>query len=520
MASVDPHDAILDAGEIEASSSDDGGSGAESEAESACSYLAPLAHSVTLARAKRGNAGSGMAAQIARALADDKEKLKGQPVDDADEEFWNQDFFKDGEDEGSDNESFAESDISDEDRVDKFDSDFDDDEDDDDEQDDMELDEDEDDGKRKNVYTDPSGTKPKKRKKAIKQPIIGLKAPPKKGAATGINKGMSLGGFGALSSMVGSGMSTAEMMQLREEQMAQYRLENPDFEQQAAQTTTMTTTASSSHKKSHASQPVNSIISTRTSKQNVLRVRDAPPSPSKKEGTAIPPLASAVAKKPKPVHQFTQEFLLTEAVHETEPANFKWIAGRKRDMSAKESTLDSHATLASLASVKERRVSASRMGIGGAGMYNTITFPSVDDVPTILQKSVTIDDVLEDYADGRLGAGRVGRVDVRGIRERNGTGGGSKSKKQAEMENPVLCAITGGVAKYVDPLTKLGYCDKEGFKEIRRRWGAGNAKTSAVNAFEARDKQVGGSANDASTATAASARWGKSSSVVVKREEQ
>jgi len=122
--SADPHDVILDAGEIEVSSSDDGGDASDSEAESVLSYVAPIAHSVTLNRSKRGNAGSGMALQIAKAIADDSAKatLNNEDVDEADEEFWNQDFFKDENEE--DNDSFSDGDIEDEDRVDKFDSDF------------------------------------------------------------------------------------------------------------------------------------------------------------------------------------------------------------------------------------------------------------------------------------------------------------------------------------------------------------------------------------------------------------
>jgi len=125
------------------------------------------------------------------------------------------------------------------------------------------------------------------------------------------------------------------------------------------------------------------------------------------------------------------------------------------------------------------------MGIGGAGMYNTITFPSVDNVPKLLQKSVKVEDVLEEYMDGRLGGDKVGRVDVRSIKERESGGMRAGTKKKNDKEGPILCAVTGQVAKFIDPLTKLGYMDKEGFKAIRQH-KSGGKKTAAVIAFENR----------------------------------
>jgi len=196
------------------------------------------------------------------------------------------------------------------------------------------------DGKRKNVYSDPSGTKAKKRKKQMKQPIIGLKVPPKKGAPTGVNKGVSLGGFGAMTNMAGGGMSTAEMMAARAEAGIEAPPPPPDPELLRA-----------SKKGKTQAIPVNSIITTRKSKQNVLRDRSGPPSPAKKTETV-----SLAVKKvtPRAIKQFSQEELLTEAVHTTEPANFKWIQSRKRDMNAEQGMADAKSNMSNLASLESR----------------------------------------------------------------------------------------------------------------------------------------------------------------------
>ncbi|GMH69757.1 hypothetical protein TL16_g05234 [Triparma laevis f. inornata] len=86
----------------------------DSSVESVGSYVAPIEHSVTLMRKKRGNAGANLKKEISRYKGEVEEEL-----DEADEGFWNQDFFKD-----DDNDSFDENELSDADKVDKFDSDF------------------------------------------------------------------------------------------------------------------------------------------------------------------------------------------------------------------------------------------------------------------------------------------------------------------------------------------------------------------------------------------------------------
>lgn len=78
-------------------------------------------------------------------------------------------------------------------------------------------------------------------------------------------------------------------------------------------------------------------------------------------------------------------------------------------------------------------------------MYNTLTFPQVESVPEILQGKVTTADVV--------------------------------SQIKPNPRQNLKCAITGGKAKYFDPKTGLGYCDKESFKELRRRYLSGDIST-------------------------------------------
>ena len=142
--------------------------------------------------------------------------------------------------------------------------------------------------------------------------------------------------------------------------------------------------------------------------------------------------------------------------------------------------------LSALTAVRERRVSKARMGIGGAGMYNTVTFPRVDDVPPILQKRAAVADLLQAYSEARQDPRRAGKVDVAALRRREGLeqpGGAAGAKR----DGPLLCAVTGRPARYLDPRTGRGYSDKASFKEVRRRFGGGKT-TSAVDRFNDRAK--------------------------------
>ncbi len=422
-------------------------SGSESSVESMESYVAPLTNSVTLSRAKRSTAGSGMQQQLAKAKADDKKKAQMGPVDEADEEFWNQEFFKD--DAGDD--SFDEDeDVDEEDRVDKFDSDFNDSE--DEEDDAMEQDEDEEEegsgrGRKGNVYKDPSAAG-KKRKKAMKVPIIGKRKPISKAQQlAGVNRGLSLG-------WANTGMTTAEMLAAAE-------AHKTASEQQGMPTPSLSSSAARTPRaKNSAPQPLR--VTTRHSAQPATRQR----SPSKETSmaaTSSSDQTSLPAKtKPKPKRTFTQEFLLTEAVTATEPSNVKWLHGRRRDLSAPEEAMGktSHVTN----DVAMRFNSVGKTGVGGTALWNTLTFPKVDLIPDILKARVEIGEALKSVEKNKGRTSKIGKIDLKGVIE-GGTG-------------PITEGDGASTAKYFDPLTKKGYSSAKQFNEIRRKSAKGKVPTS------------------------------------------
>ncbi|GMI10418.1 hypothetical protein TrVE_jg5633 [Triparma verrucosa] len=405
----------------------------DSSVESVASYVAPIQHSVTLTRKKRGNAGANLKKEISRYKGEVEEE-----VDEADEGFWNQDFFKD-----DDNDSFNEDEVSDEDKVDKFDSDFNDSEEENEEVE-SEPEEEEEDGKRKNVYSDPGGTK-KKAKKYKAQPIIGKKRPAPKTQGTGFNKGLTLGGLAM------GNMDSATLLRVKEErEMQREAYMNGLGEQEAAaerpssskrpKPTTPTlgvglTTRKSSTKGS---------LRDRTTLSKVMSDGTVKPSTSSPKSMSSPSKAKVKEKKErKPKHNITQEFLLTECVTKTEPGNKKWLLGRRRN--TKDEKIGEVKSRNDLTNVAARFSSKSRLGIGGQGMYNTLTFPQVESVPEILKKKVTTADVMATI--------------------------------KPNVRKNLKCAVTGVKAKYFDPKTGLGYCDKESFKEIRRHYYNGDIST-------------------------------------------
>ena len=114
----------------------------------------------------------------------------------------------------------------------------------------------------------------------------------------------------------------------------------------------------------------------------------------------------AKVKKAKPRHDITQEALLTECAVSTEPVNKKWLLGRRRS-TKQEKTGQGLEKGRDLMGVAVRSVSKSKLGIGGQAMYNTLTFPNVDDVPRILQRKVT----EEDFRKGEVRASDVTPTD-------------------------------------------------------------------------------------------------------------
>ena len=132
-------------------------------------------------------------------------------------------------------------------------------------------------------------------------------------------------------------------------------------------------------------------------------------------------------KKPK---RFTQEELLLEAIHRTEPENRRWLLERQRNQTEKDEAHQQAMDRKNQNSGKlvERYISRR-------GALNLVHFPSVDHVPEILK-------------------------------------GQKAAKPRPEI---IKCAITGYPARYRDPRTGLPYYDTVAFKEIRRRYGTKKA---------------------------------------------
>ncbi|KAL3945299.1 MAG: hypothetical protein SGBAC_000647 [Bacillariaceae sp.] len=123
---------------------------------------------------------------------------------------------------------------------------------------------------------------------------------------------------------------------------------------------------------------------------------------------------------------FTQEELLLEAVHETEPANERWLLERKRIKDTEDQDKEASALRDKNKGPVIQKYHSKR------GCLKTLTFPAMDSVPAILTR---------------------GKVVLK------------KPKK-------VFCVITGKPARYKDPKTNLGYFDLAAFKELRRRMEA------------------------------------------------
>ena len=120
---------------------------------------------------------------------------------------------------------------------------------------------------------------------------------------------------------------------------------------------------------------------------------------------------------------FTQEQLLVEAATITEAENNRWLLGRKRLHEQVEASTRQDLQLQSTLRSKYR----SRRG-----MLTTLTFADMDAVPDILVP-----------------------------------------RPPPVLPKPVFCVITGQRAKYKCPKTNLGYYNADAFRELRRRFGAG-----------------------------------------------
>ncbi|KAI2512643.1 YL1 nuclear protein [Fragilaria crotonensis] len=144
------------------------------------------------------------------------------------------------------------------------------------------------------------------------------------------------------------------------------------------------------------------------------------------EGGKLVGRAPATTSKRKQ-HRFTQEELLLEAATETEPENARWLLARKRLHQQEEATRAAMSTASAHTKLLQRYISKR-------GCFNTLNFSEMDAVPKIL---------ISNEAD------------------------------RPKAVTPTYCVITGKRVRYKDPKTKMGYYDLAAFKELRRRYDAG-----------------------------------------------
>jgi len=134
--------------------------------------------------------------------------------------------------------------------------------------------------------------------------------------------------------------------------------------------------------------------------------------------------ASSSSSKKSKKRKFTQEELLVEAATITEPENELWILARKRERAQAEIEFE-NSMISKKNSTFGCRFHSKR------GYFNTLTFPSVDQMPEIFKRPHNSQKLI-------------------------------KTTKS-------LCAISGKPARYRDPKTGMPYHDLAAFKELRRR---------------------------------------------------
>lgn len=147
---------------------------------------------------------------------------------------------------------------------------------------------------------------------------------------------------------------------------------------------------------------------------------------SKRKATAAATTTTTTATTKKKQKRFTQEELLLEAATVTEPENERWLLARKR-IQQTEDALDK-------GKQEDKRGKVISKFRSRRGCLDTLTFSEMDHVPDVLAR---------------------------------------KHAAPKKPNVPTECVITGKKARYRDPKTMLGYHDAASFKELRRRFNAG-----------------------------------------------
>ena len=145
---------------------------------------------------------------------------------------------------------------------------------------------------------------------------------------------------------------------------------------------------------------------------------------------------SQTNRKSRHKRKFGQNELLLEAISTTEGENQRWLLNRKRLQTEENTKAEMKKKLSQQSSNKKviSKFNSRR------GCLNTFTFPEMDHVPDIF---------TQQFSE------QLRTDELEKIRKNN------------------QCVITGKKARYRDPKSKLGYHDAAAFKELRRRFDAG-----------------------------------------------
>lgn len=155
---------------------------------------------------------------------------------------------------------------------------------------------------------------------------------------------------------------------------------------------------------------------------------------------------------------FTQEQMIFESIKTTEPDNTKWLSSRTRGKEEAAQFEKALVTGRGRSSLNQKPVSRFH---SRRGCTNTLTFMDMDRLPEILTRQ----------------GGGLAKKSASSTRKRL-SGKDSEQTRSAAVrtDGPLICVITGKVAKYRDPKTLLGYHDLESFKELKRRQQSGELR--------------------------------------------
>jgi hypothetical protein len=234
-----------------------------------------------------------------------------------------------------------------------------------------------------------------------------------------------------------------------------------------------------------------------------------PPSPTNKQKhvqlTKKQQLQQSISERKKSQRQqFTQEELILEAVQCTETTNAKWLHARQRNKE-EAAVIEKSAAGSKYKHSNTNKKLVSRF-YSRRGCHNTLTFMDMDHLPEFLVRGESQhrhprSPSVCDYAVAR----KITSPSSRPLAyARNSLEANELTQEQLPRQHQSAtsthspeqtfekCIITGKIAKYRDPKSRLGYHDIEAYKELKRKLESGEIvvpKANHVqNAYEAKGR--------------------------------